>query len=538
MLRLSVLLAVVLGLGSVARAQPMMPDPAQMSGIPRPDGVVPPGTVTVRLLIGAFTNPIVDQEVVLTSSSGTKLKAKSDAAGRATFASVPPGTYEARTELSGVVKSSQPIQVQSAPAPGIRLMLVFPKDTPPPTAAPSSGVSTSPAVGAPTPSGGAGPATAVPAATAVSASPPPPADGQVHPDPALPTGTLRVTVFDESNKPLSAVPVTLYRRASSEAQVEKLPAQTTDAGGSVVWAGMPTGAAEYLVTLARFGFDQPSEPFHLNGTAGTALSVVSRPPVRGEDARRKLSLSSGSHLIFDLQEDMVQVSEILRINNPMPQAFEPGSDGLRIPLAEGAVAPQLQPGGPSTLSIDQSSPGNVALVWKGPLPPGESMVQVAFMLRHTGELTFRQPASIQVADLRVVIEKRPELKLDGVTDIQERKWQGHELLFGQLAGTSEGGQITLTISGLPAEQRATRMIGGLVALLVTLAFLYLSWLGKPGEERALLTAKRQLLADRDKLLGELLAMDDGEIGGTKRTRAQVMAELTAIYRQLDDANAD
>lgn len=125
-----------------------------------------------------------------------------------------------------------------------------------------------------------------------------------------------------------------------------------------------------------------------------------------------------------------------------------------------------------------------------------------------------------------------------MTDIQERKWQGHELLFGQLAGTSEGGQITLTISGLPAEQRATRMIGGLVALLVTLAFLYLSWLGKPGEERALLTAKRQLLVDRDKLLGELLAMDDGAIGGTKRTRAQVMAELTAIYRLLDEADAD
>ena len=536
MLRLSVLLAVVLGLGSVAMAQPMMPDPAQMSGIPRPDGAVPPGTVTVRLLIGAFTNPIVDQEVSLTSSSGTKFKAKSDAAGRATFASVPPGTYEARTELSGVVKSSQPIQVQSAPAPGIRLMLVFPKDTPPPTAAPAATAPTLPATG--TPTSPAGPATAVPVTTAVPASPPPPADGQVHPDAALPAGTLRVTVFDESNKPLSAVPVTLYRRASSEAQVEKLPAQTTDASGTVVWAGMPTGAAEYLVTLARFGFEQPSEPFHLNGTAGSALSVVSRPPVRGEEARRKLSLSSGSHLIFDLQEEMVQVSEILRINNPMPQAFDPGSDGLRIPLAEGAVAPQLQPGGPSTLSIDQSSPGNVALVWKGPLPPGESMVQVAFMLRHTGELTFRQPASIQVADLRVVIEKRPELKLDGVTDIQERKWQGHELLFGQLAGTSEGGQITLTISGLPAEQRATRMIGGLVAMLVTLAFLYLSWLGKPGEERALLTAKRQLLVDRDKLLGELLAMDDGAIGGTKRTRARVMAELTAIYRLLDEADAD
>ena len=75
-------------------------------------------------------------------------------------------------------------------------------------------------------------------------------------------------------------------------------------------------------------------------------------------------------------------------------------------------------------------------------------------------------------------------------------------------------------------------------LLVTLAFLYLAWLGKPGEERAVLTAKRQLLLDRDKLLGELLAMDDGVPRGSTRNRAQVMTELTVIYRLLDEADAD
>ena len=139
-------------------------------------------------------------------------------------------------------------------------------------------------------------------------------------------------------------------------------------------------------------------------------------------------------------------------------------------------------------------------------------------------------------DLRVVIEKRPELKLDGVTDIQERKWQGHDLLFGQLAGTSEGGQLTLTITGLPSEQRATRLIGGAVALLILLGFLYLSWQGKPDEERAVLTARRQLLVKRDKLLGELLDLEDGPSRGA-RPREQVMAELTTIYRQLDEADA-
>lgn len=531
----TLLLLVLLGVAPRVLAQPMMPDPAQMSGIPRPDPAVPSGTVTVRLLRGAFSNPIVDQEVTLTSPAGT-LKARSDAAGRATFSGVPVGVYEARTELAGIAKSSQPIQVAAAPAPGIRVMLVFPKDTPAAATSPSPAAPSPPAPSAPV--AGTSPSLAVPSAVAPSAlaSPPPPADGQVHPDAALPAGTLRIVVVDEGSKPLSGVPVTLYRRAGAEAQVEKLPAQNTGEGGAVVWAGMPTGPAEYLVTIARFGFEQPTEPFHLDATAGSALTVMSRPPVTGEEARRKLSLASNSHLIFDLHEDMLQVTEMLRINNPMPQAYEPGPEGLRIPLAEGAVAPQLAPGGPSTLSIDQSSPGNVSLVWKGPLPPGESMVQVGFMLRHTGELTFRQPASIQVQDLRVVIEKRPELKLDGVTDIQERKWQGHDLLFGQLTGTSEGGQLTLTITGLPSEQRATRLIGGAVALLILLGFLYLSWQGKPDEERAVLTARRQLLAKRDKLLGELLDLEDGPSRGA-RPREQVMAELTTIYRQLDEADA-
>lgn len=521
-LRLFVLLVTLLGLGSTALGQPMMPDPSAMSGIPRPEAGVPSGTVTVRLLIGTFASPLVDHEVTLTSTTGTIQTAKSDASGRATFSGLATGTYVASTTLSGLVKSSQPIPVLGPPAPGIRVMLVFPKDTPLPPAG-STASTTAPA--------------AAPTAPVESTTPAPPADGQVHVDSVLPSGSLKVFVVDEANKPLSGVPVTLYRRLSSEAQVEKLPAQTTGSAGATQWLGMPTGAAEYLVTISRFGFDQPSEPFHLDGQMGTTLSLIARPPVTGEQARRKLSLSSGSHLIFELQEDLVQVSEILRINNPMPQAFEPGPDGLRIPLPEGAVSPQLQPGGPSTLSIDQSSPGNVALVWKGPLPPGESMVQLHFLLRHTGELHFKQPATLQVADMRVVIEKRPELKLDGVSDIQERKWQGHDLLFAQLSGTSEGGMISLSISGLPAEHRMTRLVGGALALLIALSFIYLSWQSGSDDEQTQVIAQRKLIRQRDKLLDELLSIDDKTTAST-RPRELVMTELTAIYRQLDEANAD
>lgn len=532
-MRLSSFLVVFLLFQSLAVAQPTMPDPAQMSGIPRPDPQVAPGTVTVRLIRGAFTSPIVDQEVTLTPASGAPLKARSDAAGRATFSGVPTGTYEARSVLGTITKSSQPIAVMGAPAPGVRVMLVFPKDAP--DAAPNANAAPAAQVGAQAASQ-AEPAGA-PSAASVPATPAPPADGQVHADSALPAGTLRVFVVDEASKVLSGIPVTLYRRSGPEAQVEKLPAQTTTDAGSVVWAKMATGPAEYLVTISRFGYEQPSEPFHLEGAMGTVLTLVSRPPSQGDDARRKLVISTGSHIIFDLQEEMLSVSEILRLNNPSPRAFDPGAEGLRIPLPEGAIAPQLSPGGPSTLSIDQSSPGNVALVWKGPLPPGESMVQFHFMLRHTGELQFRQPASLAIQDLRVVIEKRPDLKFDGVTDVQERAWQGHQLLFGLLAGTTEGGQLQFTISGLPAEQRATRLVGGALAALILAGFVFLAWQGKPGDEDAAQQAARQkLISRRDKLLDELLAFDDGPARGA-RSREQVMGDLTAVYRALDEADA-
>ncbi|MCH9681981.1 MAG: hypothetical protein K0V04_11145, partial [Deltaproteobacteria bacterium] len=51
--------ALVVGLGvPVALAGPGMPDPKQMSGIPRPDAQIEAGQVTVRVLDGSFDKPV------------------------------------------------------------------------------------------------------------------------------------------------------------------------------------------------------------------------------------------------------------------------------------------------------------------------------------------------------------------------------------------------------------------------------------------------------------------------------------------------
>ena len=62
--------AALLLVSSVALAQPMMIDPSKMSGIPRPDPQVPPGTITVRLIRGELSNRVVGLDVALADDSG------------------------------------------------------------------------------------------------------------------------------------------------------------------------------------------------------------------------------------------------------------------------------------------------------------------------------------------------------------------------------------------------------------------------------------------------------------------------------------
>jgi len=104
-----------------ASAQFQMPDPKQMSGIPRPVTDLPDRTVSVRVIRGDLSNNIANQEVELTVD-GKPLRAKTDENGRAEFGSLPSGTVKAATTVDG-----ERLESQEFPAPergGIRLMLV------------------------------------------------------------------------------------------------------------------------------------------------------------------------------------------------------------------------------------------------------------------------------------------------------------------------------------------------------------------------------------------------------------------------------
>jgi hemin uptake protein HemP len=104
------------------QAQIAMPDPRQMSGIPRPVDDLPDGSVSVRLIKGELSNNIANHPVEL--RIGDKVQTvNTDEAGRAQFDNLPAGA----TLKAAAVVDGERLESQEFPAPsggGIRLLLV------------------------------------------------------------------------------------------------------------------------------------------------------------------------------------------------------------------------------------------------------------------------------------------------------------------------------------------------------------------------------------------------------------------------------
>lgn len=116
------ILCVLGGSAAQLRAQFQMPDPKQMSGIPRPVDDLPDATVSVRLIRGQMTNNMVGQDVTL-EGGGKAVTVKTNEDGRAEFTGVAPGTnVKAAADVDG-----EHLESQTFPFPGkggIRLLLV------------------------------------------------------------------------------------------------------------------------------------------------------------------------------------------------------------------------------------------------------------------------------------------------------------------------------------------------------------------------------------------------------------------------------
>jgi len=109
------------GMPAVALAQPGMPNPKDMSGVPLPVPDAEPGSVTVRVIRGSFENnvPGVPVEFVIDGRTETVI---TDAEGRALVNGLANGArVRASTVVDGETLETQAITMTG---PGVRVMLV------------------------------------------------------------------------------------------------------------------------------------------------------------------------------------------------------------------------------------------------------------------------------------------------------------------------------------------------------------------------------------------------------------------------------
>ena len=479
MKRLVVLLSLVM-LSSVARAQPMMIDPSKMSGIPRPDPQVPAGTITVRLIRGELSNRMTGILVGLVGADGKAQQQKTDDQGRATFSGLTaPGPYQAKATDGVEELASQPIELQSDI--GSRVMLVF------------------------QPKGGA-------------------ADGVARPDKAIPPGTIIVRAAGEGGEAIAGADVVLGHARRGERKTEELKGKT-DAEGNATFRGLDAKPESgYVAEVVREGQHFGSKPFGLKENMGSRVTIDVRPVSKDVAALR---IGPDSHFIAEVSDDVVQVAEVWRLQNPSAMAIDPGPNGLHLPLPDHSLSAQGGPRNPPNVTVA----GHEVIV-RGPIVPGDTEVQVVFAMAYDGstlEIAQRTPLAFDAVAL--VTEKIEGMSVEGNgLESEDRELQGRKLVLYRGPGTAAGGTISLKLSGLPHNDPTWRYLASAVALLLLVGFgVYAARGGGGGASR------ERLEQQREHLLGELAVLEKTEVNDKReRKKQELTSRLVRIYRELDE----
>ena len=473
----------VLLASSIALAQPMMIDPSRMSGIPRPDPQVPAHTITVRLIRGELSNRVIGHDVeLIDAQSGAKQTVKTDENGRATFADLGGGPYRARAVDGEQEFVSQPIELP--PDIGVRVMLVFPK-------------------------GGLGEP-----------------DGVGHADKAVPPGVVVVRVVGDGGAPLAGVDVVLGHARAGENGVSEQKKKTDDKGEARFEGLDAKPTSGYLAEVVKDGARFSGKPFRLVENMGSTVVLEVRQVSHDVS---QLKLETGSHFIFEVNDDAVQVVEMLRLHNPTSAAIDPGPTGLHVPLPEAAVSASAGPQSPQELAVT----GHEA-IWRGSVPPGDTELQIVFVLAYQGDhVDFVQSTPIPFTDVAVVTEKIDGMSIDGVgIQSEDRELQGRKLVLYRGPGTVPNGQLKLSIVGLPHSDPTWRLVAAGLSFAIVLGFLLWAASGP-----APTNTRQQLEAERDRLLAELAAIEARESGGKKKRREELAEALERVYRELDEVSA-
>jgi len=322
---------------------------------------------------------------------------------------------------------------------------------------------------------------------------------------------------------------------------------TTDAEGRAEFTGL-LQASQARASVVVDGEELLSEPFTVPSSGGLrvilvagieaaaarreqeAAAAAAAPAVRGQ-----VVIGGNSRILMEFQNDSLTVFYILEVLNNAQSPVDIGGP-LIIDLPTGAGGAGVLEG-----STPNATVSGETLTVTGPFPPGVSMVQVAYALRHdSSNLTIEQPWPIPAEQVMVGIEKVGAVALASpqFQEVQERQAEnGTPFLVGTGPALAAGSTLTLQLSGLPAESPIPRYVALALAGFILAGGAWFAFSGRESDARV----RQRLIARRDTLLGELAALDakHRRAGAPDQRhtsrRQRILNELEQIYGELDEA---
>jgi len=495
-----------------AGGQPML-DPAQMSGIPRPDGQVAAGTLTVKVLHG---------ELASWAKTGTPVHLIGlRADGTVTHAVVPVGD-DGRAEFTGLARDGltayyalclldgDRLLSQVAvlpPAVGVRLMLAGRKRD----------------------------AAGVPQGTARDDEQRALPGGDPHStDLGLPAAG-EVEVMVRGMRTLSGAKA--FLRSFPDGEPRETAIEGSENAPLARFTGLPVGADRaYLVEIEVEGHRYATAPFLLSPAAGVRRMVLVYD-------RLLFALQGGAQpeddgLWFQLQMTVANVGAA-------PRSAGPAGESLVLPLPKGFRSARIADDDSELTVVD-----DVGLMARGAVPPGQMAASVQFRVPvEGGKAVIDMPAPLGMFQSQVAV-----LKTEGMVVVPEsggaprlaRSDDGREYLILEGFNIAPGKSLRFTVAGLPQPeswQSWARVLAALVVVLLVAASVAIAVrrprvrAAKPADAA---TARRELGNRRERLFAELVTLE--RLRAAQRIdemdfdtqRKAIMTKLVLVHRELDE----
>ncbi len=504
--------------GGGEQLPPMMQDPRQMSGIARGEQTDPPGRLTVRAVQGAMKRtefgdikavfpPDAKIHLVTINTEGkvTLTSRAVDRGGRAVFDRLVANASHSYIALALLGRQGAEDRLISRlvtmpPKVGMRMIL---------------------------------------AGEAVDSQKPPIDDlvntDQQQPAPtAPPPGTVVIRLSGDTR---NVQEVELYQ-AGADAPMAKAKVEvvSNNQGQKELQAGFASipGGPDAVYYARAAGQPRPflTLPFQLTAAQGASVSLIIAPPVL-----------FGFHGIGMLDDEQLYFQAQILLFNPSLVPYQPGPQGLRIPLPKGytgaSINEEMGEGGAVPVKVDEDR----GLVWRGPLPPGERSFVASFGLpTDDGKATFEMPMPhglFRGWRNQMVFEQIPGMRIQTPAGATQRTAMGndnrpHTVIENLQLDT--GTSLKLLISGLPVHPAWKRWLRNGVGLIVLGLLGWGVW-GVATRSRRGGGRQSTLEEEREELLEEVVRLE-ADLRRQRVTEQVYQQRRGELLRQLEGVYAD